>query len=226
MLESITVENLETDDIKVTINGVEDNQIVKIYKENDDTTKVKATVRVEWLDKTDTKTESVKDIVVTLNAKQLVKEVVTTSSSSDSFPVLTGSLGDNITFTYNNGVVNISGYGPMNDEKSSIGLSSKGLVEAISSKIAENYDFESENGRLMLTYSLFQAIGGHELDSTESNINSYDDMKQMIIDEDLTENEADKIVGGMQNSPKNKKHYYRKWNNNVKKSVPYRNKNR
>ena len=111
VLESITVENLETDDIKVTINGVEDNQIVKVYKENDDTTKVKATVRVEWLDKTDTKTESVKDIVVTLNAKQLVKEVVTTSSSSDSFPVLTGSLGDNITFTYNNGVVNISGYG-------------------------------------------------------------------------------------------------------------------
>ena len=111
VLESITVENLETDDIKVTINGVEDNQIVKVYKENDDTAKVKATVRVEWLDKTDTKTESVKDIVVTLNAKQLVKEVVTTSSSSDSFPVLTGSLGDNITFTYNNGVVNISGYG-------------------------------------------------------------------------------------------------------------------
>ena len=111
MLESITVENLETDDIKVTINGVEDNQIVKVYKENDDTTKVKATVRVEWLDKTDTKTESVKDIVVTLNAKQLVREVVTTSSSSDSFPVLTGSLGDNITFTYNNEVVNISGYG-------------------------------------------------------------------------------------------------------------------
>ena len=82
VLESITVENLETDDIKVTINGIENNQIVKIYKANDDTTKVKATVRVEWLDKTDTKTESVKDIVVTLNAKQLVKEVVTTSSSS------------------------------------------------------------------------------------------------------------------------------------------------
>ena len=82
VLESITVENLETDDIKVTINGIEDNQIVKIYKANDDTTKVKATVRVEWLDKTDTKTESVRDIVVTLNAKQLVKEVVTTSSSS------------------------------------------------------------------------------------------------------------------------------------------------
>ena len=84
VLESITVENLETDDIKVTINGIENNQIVKIYKANDDTTKVKATVRVEWLDKTDTKTESVKDIVVTLNAKQLVKEVVTTSSSSDN----------------------------------------------------------------------------------------------------------------------------------------------
>ena len=82
VLESITVENLETDDIKVTINGIENNQVVKMYKENDDTTKVKATVRVEWLDKTDTKTESVKDIVVTLNAKQLVKEVITTSSSS------------------------------------------------------------------------------------------------------------------------------------------------
>ena len=82
ILESITVENLETDDIKVTINGIENNQVVKIYKANDDTTKVKATVRVEWLDKTDTKTESVKDIVVTLNAKQLVKEVVTTASSS------------------------------------------------------------------------------------------------------------------------------------------------
>ena len=90
----------------------------------------------------------------------------------------------------------------MNDEKSSIGLSSKGLVEAISSKIAENYDFESENGRLMLTYSLFQVIGGHELDSTESNINSYDDMKQMIIDEDLTENEADKIVGVCKTVPR------------------------
>ena len=82
ILESITVENLETDDIKVTINGIENNQVVKMYKANDDTTKVKATVRVEWLDKTDTKTESVKDIVVTLNAKQLVKEVVTTASSS------------------------------------------------------------------------------------------------------------------------------------------------
>ena len=82
ILESITVENLETDDIYVSIIGIENNQVVKVYKENDDTTKVKATVRVEWLDKTDTKTESVKDIVVTLNAKQLVKEVVTTSSSS------------------------------------------------------------------------------------------------------------------------------------------------
>ena len=114
ILESITVENLETDDIKISINGIENNQIVKIYKANDDTTKVKATVRVEWLDKTDTKTESVKDIVVTLNAKQLVKEAVTTtSSSSDSFPVLTGSLGDNVTFTYDNGNISIDGTGPM-----------------------------------------------------------------------------------------------------------------
>ena len=194
ILESITVENLETDDIKISINGIENNQIVKIYKANDDTTKVKATVRVEWLDKTDTKTESVKNIVVTLNAKQLVKEVVTTSSSSDSFPVVSGSLGDNVTFTYNSGVVSISGYGPMSDEKSSIGLSSKGLVEAISSKIAENYDFESENGRLELIYSLFQVIGGYELGSNETIINSYDDMKYMLIDEGLTEDEADKIV--------------------------------
>ena len=81
VLESITVENLETDDIKVTINGIEDNQIVKMYKANDDTTKVKATVRVEWLDKTDTKTESVRDIVVTLNAKQFVKGANTTTPS-------------------------------------------------------------------------------------------------------------------------------------------------
>ena len=51
--------------------------------------------------------------VVTLNAKQLVKEVVTTSSSSDSFPVLTGSLGDNVTFTYDNGNISIDGTGPM-----------------------------------------------------------------------------------------------------------------
>ena len=60
ILESITVVNLETDDIHVSINGIENNQVVKVYKANDDTTKVKATIRIEWLDRTDTKRNNIK----------------------------------------------------------------------------------------------------------------------------------------------------------------------
>ena len=84
ILESITVENLETDDIKVSIKGVEKDQVVKVYNSNDDTTIVNATVRIEWLDKTDTKVESTKQIVVRLNARQLLKSDVTTTSGGSA----------------------------------------------------------------------------------------------------------------------------------------------
>ena len=210
ILESITVENLETDDIKVTINGVEDNQIVKVYKENDDTTKVKATVRVEWLDKVDTKTESVKDIVVTLNAKQLVKEVVTTSSSGDSFPVLTGSLGDNVTFTYDNGNISINGTGPM----------SAGTV--VSGGYCDGYQAEGNVCSLQAELSMAMgnklATGNEKIDAAvkmitgifmagttfESQGVSREEAKAMLMTEDmgsLTEEEAEKALKIMDSIP-------------------------
>ena len=210
ILESITVENLETDDIKVTINGIENNQVVKIYKANDDTTKVKATVRVEWLDKTDTKTESVKDIVVTLNAKQLIREVVTTSSSGDSFPVVSGSLGDNVTFTYDNGVINVNGYGSMSEGKvgeagnCSFAYDSSYcyLGAEISKKVVEQLDTISDKEKMVLETILAQFITGK----------TYDDMgmdesqaKQWLIGKDgpgLNEEEASHTVKVFSSVPK------------------------
>ena len=209
VLESITVENLETDDIKVSINGIENNQIVKIYKENDDTTKVKATVRVEWLDKTDTKTESVKDIVVTLNAKQLVKEVVTTSSSSDSFPVLTGSLGDNVTFTYDNGNISIDGTGSMynnvlTEEDACYGYVQSSikyctLLGEITMKLVDNYNLDKSKTLANFYTGLF-AVGW-----TFDNLGvSENDFKNMLMTEDmgsLTEEEVNERIKIINNTP-------------------------
>ena len=210
ILESITVENLETDDIYVSIIGIENNQVVKVYKENDDTTKVKATVRVEWLDKTDTKTESVKDIVVTLNARQLVKEVVTTSSSSDSFPVAHGSFGDNITYSYNNGVINVTGFGPMSEGKageagncsSAYDSSYCYLGAEISEKVVEQINTVSDKEKMVLETILAQFITGK----------TYDDMgmdesqaKQWLIGKDgpgLNEEEASHTVKVFSSVPK------------------------
>ena len=158
VLESITVENLETDDIKVTINGIEDNQIVKMYKANDDTTKVKATVRVEWLDKTDTKTESVRDIVVTLNAKQLVKGVVNTSATSSSLAANctkftkkdTYEIGDVISFCNNDA-----------EYTDSNGDTAKGK--------SEDFYVIKDNGDTVTALAKYNLMVGNGVDSSDVN---------------------------------------------------------
>ena len=204
VLESITVENLETDDIKVTINGIEDNQIVKMYKANDDTTKVKATVRVEWLDKTDTKTESVRDIVVTLNARQLVKKVVTTSSSSDSFPVLTGSLGDNVTFTYDNGNISIDGTGPMSagtvvSGGYCDGYQSEGNICSLQAELSMAMGNKLASGSDKVDNVINMVAGSFMIGHTfeELGVTNKEDAKAMLMTEDmgsLTEEEAEKAL--------------------------------
>ena len=157
ILESITVENLETDDIKVTINGIENNQVVKMYKANDDTTKVKATVRVEWLDKTDTKTESVKDIVVTLNAKQLVKEVVTTASSSSDNKCTTFTkketyeVGDVIAFCNTNTNKSEDFYVIKDNGNTVTALAKYNLM--VGNKVVYDDSFENELSKTALTSS-------------------------------------------------------------------------
>ena len=173
ILESITVENLETDDIKVSIKGVEKDQVVKVYNSNDDTTIVNATVRIEWLDKTDTKVESAKQIVIRLNARQLLKsDVTTTSKSGDSFPVVQGSLGDNITYSYDNGVIDITGFGPMSEGKageagncsSAFDSSYCYLGAEISEKVLEQIDTVSDKEKMVLGMLLAQFITGKTYD--------------------------------------------------------------
>lgn len=55
--------------------------------------------------------------------------LVDTTTTDSGFPVLTGKLGDNVTFTYNNGELSINGYGPMYDGVISSGNYCEGYSE-------------------------------------------------------------------------------------------------
>ncbi len=169
LLESITVENLETDDIKVSISGVLKNQIIKPYNVNDDTTKVNIVVKIEWLDKESISTLSTKNISILLNTRQvLTSDIKTTTSNESSFPIVTGQLGESVFYTYNNGDITITGSGDMSEGlageegncASAFDSSYCYLGAEISEKVVNELNIESNNEKMVLSMLLAQFITG------------------------------------------------------------------
>ena len=137
-------------------------------------------------------------------------ELVDTTTTDSGFPVLTGSLGDNVTFTYDNGNISIDGTGPM----------SAGTV--VSGGYCDGYQLEgnicSLQAELSMALGNKLATGNEKIDAAvkmfdvifmagntfESQGVSREEVKAMLMTEDmgsLTEEEAEKTLKIMDSIP-------------------------
>ena len=131
-------------------------------------------------------------------------ELVDTTTTDSGFPVLTGSLGDNVTFTYDNGNISIDGTGPMSagtvvsggycdgyqPEENICSLQAE-LSMAMGNKLASGSD-KVDNVINMVAGSF---MIGHTFE--ELGVTNKEDAKAMLMTEDmgsLTEEEAEKAL--------------------------------
>lgn len=111
----INVDELSSDDIEVTFTGVAKNEVMKPNDEK------KITLMFKWKRESVNPSSSV-TFEITMQYEQAVGGEDTTTPSSDdfTFPTITGSLGDNVKYTYANGDLSIEGTGNMNSKENSI----------------------------------------------------------------------------------------------------------
>ena len=135
-------------------------------------------------------------------------ELVDTTTTDSGFPVLTGKLGDNVTFTYNNGELSINGYGPMYDGVISSGNYCEGYSEAgvcvlgaeLAVALNNTIQTSSDNvtsaikqyGAIFMAGQTYEILGMSESEFKDSLINS----------DNLTEDEANEVIKIINSIPK------------------------
>ena len=189
VLKGITTEGLNDDDIEVTYTGVKQDEIIKANEEKD------ISVKILW------KESSVKKSVnLTFNINLNYEQVTGQSGGQTDtfkFPKVTGSLGDNVTYSYDDGDIVISGTGDMNSDTTSL---SKEIATGAVNELAVS----DEKVSGLLEEGLDPFLAG---ETYESAVGSREEMREMMLtpeSEDglgLTEDQADYVLKVLDSVP-------------------------
>lgn len=194
MLIGIQTQGLDNNDIEVTYSGVKTNDVLRIGTEQE------IVIKVMWKESSENKSVSL-DFSITLNYRQITANDVIASTTSASgggsvvsFPIVTGSYGDNVTYTYNDGNIVLSGTGDMSTENlySVIGRDTLPLLE-----VNENIrDFLGEALGIFISGGTYEEAAG-----------SREELRQTLITPQsqeglgFTEEEADTFLGILDSVP-------------------------
>lgn len=194
MVTGVQTQGLDDNDIEVTYSNVKINDVLKIGAEQE------IVIKVMWKESSENKSVSL-DFSITLNYRQITADDVIASTTSASgggstvsFPVVTGSYGESVTYTYDNGNIVLSGTGDMSTEK---------LYNVIEGDVIPLLGVSEKIGNY-LKGGLNAFIAGS---TYEEAAGSREELRQMLVKPQseeglgLTDEEAEEFLGVLDSVP-------------------------